>query len=276
MARDCYHALGVSHDATEQEIHRAYRSKAKEHHPDTHGGGNTAVNLILLANFLVSIGVILRHEKHNMVMLIPAVLLLAAILEMVITQFIGVAGASLLKGVVLYSAVLFGAQLMREFWSVYREREMLESKYNRDPLTGVFNRHVLDQTSPRPDDVLAMIDIDGFKEYNDNHGHDAGDEFLVRFSRLLTDSLRHEDVVIRYGGDEFVVIARGASADDMSRIMGRVRDALPNLSVDQRLDMSYGINSGMANKGWSLSDADQLMYQMKKAHRRARAPKKEH
>lgn len=228
------------------------------------------LNLILVVNLAVSIVIILRREHESAVMLVPAILILAALLEMIIAQFLGIAGASLLKGVVLYSAVLFGAQLMREYWAVYRERELLESKYNRDPLTGAYNRHVLDQLSPRSDDVLAMIDLDGFKSFNDTYGHDAGDRFLQNFTRLLTDSLRHEDVVIRYGGDEFVIVARGASAQDMARIMDRVRGALPALSADGRVDMSYGINEGNLGKGWGLRDADELMYRMKNEHRQQR------
>ncbi len=228
------------------------------------------LNLILLVNLLVSIVIVLRSERESAVMLIPAILILAALLEMVISQFAGIAGASLLKGVVLYAAVLFGAQLMREYWGVYRERELLESKYNRDPLTGVYNRHVMEQLGPRQDDVLAMIDLDGFKAFNDAEGHEAGDRFLKDFAKLLVDRLRHEDVVIRYGGDEFVVIARGASTDDMARIMGRVRGVLPTLSKNRDVDMSYGITAG-PGRNWGVTEADRLMYQMKADHHTQRA-----
>lgn len=85
----------------------------------------------------------------------------------------------------------------------------------RDPLTGLHNRRYL---MPRLDEVLAtcsrhgerfclaMFDIDHFKRINDNLGHLAGDQVLVRFAELLLANTRNTDVISRYGGEEFLVV----------------------------------------------------------------------
>lgn len=96
-----------------------------------------------------------------------------------------------------------------------RLQETLRSLSIRDPLTGVFNRRFMEASLERelararraqqPLGVL-MIDIDRFKPFNDQHGHDAGDAVLAGFGELLRRSFREEDVVCRYGGEEFLVI----------------------------------------------------------------------
>jgi diguanylate cyclase (GGDEF)-like protein len=87
---------------------------------------------------------------------------------------------------------------------------------DRDPLTGAINRRALRdifnevQTSGA---MLLFFDLDGFKQINDLHGHAAGDDCLRVFANALMESFRPDDKVVRYGGDEFLVIARGLDAD---------------------------------------------------------------
>ena len=86
-----------------------------------------------------------------------------------------------------------------------------------DPLTRLWNRRRLDlhveklvPTSQRSGDPfsLTILDIDHFKEYNDTHGHAAGDELLIKVAGILQDCSREEDLVVRYGGEEFIVLLR--------------------------------------------------------------------
>ena len=92
--------------------------------------------------------------------------------------------------------------------------EKFKELSERDPLTDLYNRYVLNNRvveliskSKAADHPLSllMIDIDCFKEINDKLGHPSGDEVLVSLSELLKESLRHQDLIIRYGGEEFVV-----------------------------------------------------------------------
>lgn len=96
-----------------------------------------------------------------------------------------------------------------------------------DPLTGAATRREIGLRLGRagPGDVVCMLDLDGLKQLNDTHGHAAGDDALRDLGRLLRDSIRPDDFVGRYGGDEFVLVLRStdpsSARDRMSSIAGR-------------------------------------------------------
>lgn len=107
----------------------------------------------------------------------------------------------------------------------------------RDPLTDTGNRIAMDQVLQREVDLarrnlqplsLLMLDIDHFKQINDSHGHAAGDSVLRRFAALLVDLIRESDYAVRWGGEEFLIVARQADARQAGamaeRIVQRVRD----------------------------------------------------
>ncbi|HYO41001.1 MAG TPA: GGDEF domain-containing protein [Nocardioidaceae bacterium] len=89
---------------------------------------------------------------------------------------------------------------------------------NVDPLTGVASRRQIGRrlAATEPGAVVCMLDVDGLKRLNDTHGHAAGDSALREFGTLLRDSVRGEDFVGRYGGDEFLVVF-GAAPLDVAR-----------------------------------------------------------
>jgi diguanylate cyclase (GGDEF)-like protein len=102
-----------------------------------------------------------------------------------------------------------------------------------DPLTGLYNRRyfsrVLDQLFAEADRyhkdlACAMIDMDGFKQLNDTHGHQLGDRLITLAGKVILANLRRMDVVARYGGDEFVVLIPHASSTDAAQVLARVRD----------------------------------------------------
>lgn len=100
-----------------------------------------------------------------------------------------------------------------------------------DPLTGLLNRRSLENQTR---DLLrggqrfavAMGDLDHFKDLNDTHGHDAGDRALRVFARTLQGALRNDDIICRYGGEEFVIVFPGLTAQEASKALERVREAL--------------------------------------------------
>jgi diguanylate cyclase (GGDEF)-like protein len=85
---------------------------------------------------------------------------------------------------------------------------------------------------------LAIVDLDDFKQVNEEHGHQIGDEVLRAVGRALRDNVRTYDTVARYGGDEFAVIAidadEEAAAEVMTRALGGIGDALGELGVESR------------------------------------------
>ena len=102
----------------------------------------------------------------------------------------------------------------------------------RDGLTGLFNHSALTQflevklADARRDGKplsFAMIDVDHFKQVNDQHGHAVGDQVLVALSRTLRLRLRGSDLVGRYGGEEFAVILPGAEAAEAARLLETLR-----------------------------------------------------
>ena len=106
--------------------------------------------------------------------------------------------------------------------------EQLREQILRDPLTGCFNRRFLAQFAAAHDPMggtwgCIMVDVDGFKLYNDRHGHAAGDAVLTRLARFLMRETRAEEVVVRMGGDEFLVILPGADAAATEQVAGRLR-----------------------------------------------------
>jgi diguanylate cyclase (GGDEF)-like protein len=119
------------------------------------------------------------------------------------------------------------------------QRVLYESSV-RDSLTGLFNRRYFDQRlaselshAHRSDGSLAvlLIDVDHFKELNDAHGHQAGDDVLCELARQLGRVVRAEDVIARWGGDEFIVLARDASTDAAEQLAERLRAAARSVWV---------------------------------------------
>ena len=105
------------------------------------------------------------------------------------------------------------------------ERDNLHSMAHTDPLTGLPNRRMLNSAvstainQRRPDELVAvyMLDLDGFKQVNDEYGHDTGDALLVEVAHRLQASLRSSDMVSRLGGDEFLVLSSGMKTETQVR-----------------------------------------------------------
>ncbi|HAS84631.1 MAG TPA: hypothetical protein DCS23_00950 [Candidatus Yonathbacteria bacterium] len=88
----------------------------------------------------------------------------------------------------------------------------------------------LTQTEPEHFSIL-FIDLDGFKEINDTHGHQCGDRALRTFSSLLKQSFREADIISRWGGDEFVVLLPGVNREKTVKIISVLQDNLTNVSI---------------------------------------------
>ena len=108
-------------------------------------------------------------------------------------------------------------RLLREVAERVRAQEMLARAARSDPLTALMNRrgmleHLEYQAArfqrSHATFTVMLADLDHFKEINDSHGHDVGDQVLVQFARRLTDSIRSQDLVARWGGEEFLILCR--------------------------------------------------------------------
>jgi diguanylate cyclase (GGDEF)-like protein len=125
------------------------------------------------------------------------------------------------------------------------ERDLLTGLYNRKPFDEHFDR-ALDTVSASADGAtpsswLAVFDLDHFKRVNDLFGHLVGDEVLLLVGRLLRQSFRFSDKVFRFGGEEFVLLLRGADAEDSLRVLERFRERVATHEFPQVGQMSVSI-----------------------------------
>jgi diguanylate cyclase (GGDEF)-like protein/PAS domain S-box-containing protein len=160
-------------------------------------------------------------------------------------------------------------------------RETLRDQSIRDPLTGLFNRrfmqHALDRELLRAKRrnhplVVVSVDLDHFKRFNDEHGHDAGDTVLRSMAALFQGHFRGEDIICRPGGEEFAFILPEASPKDAARRVEDLRKAAKNHKIvyeDQVLD-SVTLSAGIASypeNGLTVEDllraADASLYESK-------------
>lgn len=155
-------------------------------------------------------------------------------------------------------------------------RDLYKKHAYEDSLTGVYSRLFLDtwikkkfEESKYLRDIytIAMIDGDKFKEINDNYGHNIGDKVLIKIAHILKESVRERDIVIRYGGDEFLIIFENCRSDMAYSILKRIEEKLEKIHEFKfDIDISYGIYEVENKEDFfdSLSKADEKMYYSKK------------
>jgi diguanylate cyclase (GGDEF)-like protein len=161
------------------------------------------------------------------------------------------------------------------------ERQSADTELTRqalhDPLTGLPNRVLLSDRLAqglgrlsRSEAALALLllDLDGFKAVNDRHGHSVGDDCLRRFASGLRECFRPNDALVRYAGDEFVVVAQGldpqAARERIDRLRARLRDGGPHAP-----EVAFSVGTAVLEPGGqpdaALEVADRSMYEAKAA-----------
>jgi len=141
---------------------------------------------------------------------------------------------------------------------------------DRDPLTGLANRRALPDVlrAVQPHGAqLIFFDLNDFKKINDEHGHQAGDECLARFAQALMQCFRPTDAVMRYGGDEFIVVAAGltetAAYERADSVRARVGSPGGGL-LPIRFAVGIGRLEAGGNPDDALREADEAMYRTKR------------
>ncbi|MGN6610917.1 MAG: diguanylate cyclase [Angustibacter sp.] len=142
-----------------------------------------------------------------------------------------------------------------------------------DPLTGLGNRRMLDAGIAESLGGAALfVDVDLFKQVNDRYSHSVGDEVLRRIADILRAQCRAHDVVVRFGGDEFVVLLPATSAQEAAAVAERVRSAVAREPWDDvqpglGVSVSVGVAASDASADKVLKDADAALYEAKESGR---------
>jgi len=144
-----------------------------------------------------------------------------------------------------------------------------------DSLTGAYTRKLLTQLNSVDSEYaftgsLVICDIDHFKEINDAYGHAAGDEALVEFSQVIKKCIRTEDKLIRYGGEEFLILLNQMSLLDATLVAERIRTTIEEYvftckNQEFKITASFGVSSCAENNAIenNIKKADELLYEAK-------------
>lgn len=145
----------------------------------------------------------------------------------------------------------------------------IEMEVYTDSLSQIRNRRFLDEKLIyEPCKAVVMADIDLFKEVNDTAGHQGGDEAIRKVAALLEQSVRKDDVVLRYGGDEFMMVFFDISREDLEHKLSYLRSEVKKISIENspevRISMSFGGALGTELVNNLIGIADKALYESKK------------
>ena len=123
----------------------------------------------------------------------------------------------------------------------FNQKMILEKKILHDKLTNAYNREFFDQnykkfiseySSSNSKLAIAMLDIDHFKLVNDNYGHDIGDQVLIQFVDTLNKNSRKNDILVRWGGEEFIMILKIDEASNLQKILESLRKCIESFDFN--------------------------------------------
>ena len=198
------------------------------------------------------------------------------------------AGLAIVCGVFLvYPMIWHGLReqggLRRMTASLSARSQTLEYAAVTDPLTGLYNRRYFDgalneylsafRDIEKPMGMI-LLDIDHFKQVNDTHGHDVGDEVLRQIATCLADFTRYHDVVARLGGEEFAILSPNVNSSQLYGLADRIRTAIGSLKVGTgnvtlRITVSAGVAlwDGQESGEHLYKRADAQLYEAKRQGR---------
>lgn len=182
--------------------------------------------------------------------------------------------------ILIFFSIFFIAETEFAYRKLYNKNLELDTLANTDPLTGLFNRRTMsDKVMDMYEEYsrtgtnfsIVLADIDDFKHINDTYGHDYGDVVLETIAKLFLNFTRGDDIVCRWGGEEFLILLNGTDVTSARTISERIRKSISNTSLchnDETLHitMTFGVASAYEASNYDelFTIADKRMYEGKK------------
>jgi len=160
---------------------------------------------------------------------------------------------------------------VNNIFELYEHIKKILKSSQLDKLTGVYNRNFLENNFEEIFNLyehksIAMLDIDHFKKINDTYGHQIGDEILKYFASIIKNNIRKTDMVIRYGGEEFIVFLPDSYKEEALIVLHKIKKILKPYK-----EINFTFSVGIADEGETLAEmlklADERLYKAKKAGR---------
>ncbi|ADR34639.1 response regulator receiver modulated diguanylate cyclase [Sulfuricurvum kujiense DSM 16994] len=156
----------------------------------------------------------------------------------------------------------------------YASRDFLTGLYNRRYFFNTIEPYFSNAVDSEEEFVVAMVDIDHFKKINDTYGHDVGDKAIIHLSEILRSGVQHQDVVARFGGEEFCIVLKNTTRENAIGVLERIRQqvSLSPLMIANQSEVSFTISIGAALEHEdtltdTINEADAKLYQAKSTGR---------
>jgi len=114
--------------------------------------------------------------------------------------------------------IVVSIYVLNEYLRIHEEFFIVSHKSRHDPLTGAWNRYAFEELKDTSEGYVVLVDLNRFKELNDSRGHDFGDRVLIQLVKSIKEHLEAEEKVIRFGGDEFVILLQREPGEVMPQI----------------------------------------------------------
>ncbi|MGI0491276.1 GGDEF domain-containing protein [Alkalinema pantanalense CENA528] len=176
-----------------------------------------------------------------------------------------------------FMLLLFYSQLQDAVFKLYLERLHFKEVAEKDGLTGIFNRRAgekfLQNLFEQPESSIGIIlcDVDHFKQVNDRYGHLVGDQVLQAIAQSCQSHLRKQDILSRWGGEEFLVIVPGETETELMHLADRLRTVIANHPIPEVGHVTASFGVAVLQRQETLVQlfdrADQALYQAKRLGR---------
>lgn len=219
-----------------------------------------ALIFVFLMITLVAVQIYLKKEKA---FIFAATILSLCMINDVIKVIFNLNHVHMISYGIIITVLSMGVIIVNFFRSTYGKMVIAHGKAMKDPLTNAFNRNVLETIETTPHDIMVLVDFDNFKIINDLYGHSEGDRVLKMFTDKALEMLRNEDMIVRIGGDEFMIFMKNCSQEIALKRVENIRKTMADEIEAYDFNFSYGSCSLKSGIKQAFSKADEVLYDMK-------------